>query len=122
MGSIAIVGCGAAGTALIVHLAEQQWEGIDRILIIDPRLPASGIADRQCSVAIRRSHCRSGAAIGNFSGSAWSRMLSKVRRTEPREWERAWRTRRCQGQDTAPPGPLDRRGEPVSPRQLHEGH
>lgn len=44
MGSIAIVGCGAAGTALIVHLAERQWEGIDRILIIDPRLPASGIA------------------------------------------------------------------------------
>ncbi len=44
MGSIAIVGCGAAGTALIVQLAERQWEGIDRVLIIDPRLPASGIA------------------------------------------------------------------------------
>lgn len=44
MGSLAIVGCGAAGTALVVHLAHREWEGIDRVLIIDPRLPASGTA------------------------------------------------------------------------------
>lgn len=44
MGSLAIVGCGAAGTALVVQLAHCEWEGIDRILIIDPRIPASGIA------------------------------------------------------------------------------
>ncbi|QLY28082.1 FAD/NAD(P)-binding protein [Nocardia huaxiensis] len=44
MESIAIVGCGAAGVALLANMSRLGWGNTGRILLIDPRLPGSGIA------------------------------------------------------------------------------
>jgi uncharacterized NAD(P)/FAD-binding protein YdhS len=44
MGSIAIVGCGAAGIALMTHLSRSGWGEASRVLLIDPRAPGSGVA------------------------------------------------------------------------------
>lgn len=44
MESIAIVGCGAAGVALMANMARLGWGSTGRVLLIDPRLPGSGIA------------------------------------------------------------------------------
>ena len=44
MGSIAIVGCGAAGIALMTHLSHLGWGETSRVLLIDPRHPGSGVA------------------------------------------------------------------------------
>lgn len=44
MGSIAIVGCGAAGIALMTHLSHLGWGETSSVLLIDPRTPGSGVA------------------------------------------------------------------------------
>jgi uncharacterized NAD(P)/FAD-binding protein YdhS len=43
-GSIAIVGCGAAGIALMTHMSRLGWGETSRVLLIDPRPPGSGVA------------------------------------------------------------------------------